>query len=72
MSSAEEIEDFCIEHVNGLSLEAREEIFDLIRMSVKDEDIDSSNSDGSRVYTQYISEEVFLNIYRLIKLYLET
>ena len=67
----EDIKEFCIEHVNGLSQEGRDEVFEIIQLHVKDEDIDSSNSDGSRIYIHKISDDCFLKIYKIIKFLLE-
>lgn len=67
----EDIKDFCIEHVNGLCQAARDEIFDILRMHVDDQYIDSSNSDGSRIYIDNISDECFHKIYKSIKKWLE-
>lgn len=63
------MEDFCIEHVNKLGKEAREEIFTLIMIHVKN--IDSSNSDGSRVFVDEIPRAVLEKIYEIIKFYMQ-
>ena len=69
--SPDEIRDFCTKHINDLSYECREEVFNIIRIYVSDDDIDSSNSDGSRIYTDAISNECFQKIYKIIKSWLE-
>lgn len=67
----EDIKDFCIEHVNNLTQQGREEIFNILRLYISDNDIDSSNSDGSRVFCSKIPDECFLKIYNTIKYWLE-
>ena len=67
----EEIKEFCIEHVNDLCQEGREEIFNILRIFIADVDIDSSNADGSRVYIDKISDETFAKLYKIIKMWLE-
>lgn len=66
MSTLEEKQDFCQEYINKLPYEDRGRIFDLIRLYVNDDLIDSSNSDGSRIYYKDISEEAFNEIYKEI------
>ena len=65
------IEDFCIDKINLLNREHREEILNILRIYVNDAFIDSSNSDGSRIYIDKIPEECLEKIYRYIKLCLE-
>lgn len=67
----EDVRDFCQDHVNGLSQQGRDSIFDILRTYVPDDDIDSSNSDGSRVYMNDIPDEAFYKIHDAIKVYLE-
>jgi hypothetical protein len=71
MSNLEDKKDFCQEYVNKLPQEGREEIFDILRLYVDDMYIDSSNSDGSRVYCSHITDEAFEKLYRAIRGWLE-
>jgi hypothetical protein len=71
MTDINEIRDFCSEHINGLNQSGREEIFDILRMHVNDSDIDSDNSDGSRIYINKISNECFVQMYKAILKWLE-
>lgn len=71
LKEIEDIRDFCQEYVNGLPQEGREEVFDILRLFVDDENIDSSNSDGSRIYWKHISDEAFHKMYKAIRNWLE-
>lgn len=67
----DDIKEFCSEHVNGLCQQGREEIFDILRLYIADIDIDSSNSDGSRVYEKKISDECFSRMYSCMQKWLQ-
>jgi hypothetical protein len=69
--SLEDQKEFCQEYVNGLPQDGREEIFDILRLYVDDAHIDSSNSDGSRVYWSHIPDEAFRKMYTAIRSRLE-
>lgn len=71
LTEIEDIRDFCQEYVNGLPQEGREEVFDILRLYVDDENIDSSNSDGSRIYWKHIPDEAFHKMYKSIRNWLE-
>lgn len=70
MATIEDMKEFCAEHVNGLGQSGREELFDILRIYVDDDDIDSSNSDGTRVYESKISDECFTKMYLCIQKWL--
>jgi hypothetical protein len=65
------LEDFCIDNVNRLNIKQRQEILkDLVRV-IPDKNIDSSNSDGTRIYMEDIDLSTLERIYEKIKAYLE-
>lgn len=69
--SIEDQKEFCQEYINVLPQEGREEIFDILRLYVPDSAIDSSNSDGSRIYWSKIPDDVFQKMYTAIQARLE-
>lgn len=71
MSTLDEIKDFCQEYINGLPQEGREQVFDIIRLNVADANIDSSNSDGSRIYWSNIPDPVWHKMYKAIRGWLD-
>lgn len=67
----EDMEEFCINYINYLPQEYREEVFNIIRLYVKDSDIDSTNLDGSRILMTNISDDCLKLIWQKIKFLLE-
>lgn len=63
--------DFCMDHINELTLKQREETMEIVKKDIALSLIDSSNSDGSRIYFEYIPEETIKILYNKIKSYLE-
>jgi hypothetical protein len=63
--------DFCIEKINAINLIQRKQIFEFIMSKLENDKIDSSNSDGSRIYMDDINDELLDEIFNHIKKYLE-
>lgn len=63
--------DFCIEKINAINLNQRKQIFEFIMSKLENDKIDSSNSDGSRIYMDDINDELLDEIFNHIKKYLE-
>lgn len=66
----DQIIDFCIKHAENVSQEVREKIYETILIHVDKNNI-AGNNDGVRIHVANIPDKCIMEIYDIIKTYLE-